>query len=531
MVNSMQINTNSLMDNKTAKINRSNFISFQGYKGLDYYGRRYDRQNLNYEIDLTPRGVSSLIDTSLTKDIGLKKAFNDLLLEAEYFMDAVKSLSEITVEFGKVAINRAAEIKKRNPSGSRIPILGIIPTVFRGEFNDQVWHDLSDVEEDWDEIKSNYKNNVATQNKDLNKSLVRLNNKVDLGLRSTRGDYRRAIGDLKKTTTDHWNLSQKKVITSMDDFMDSYVSNMYDAINRKQNRRAVTKGILIAVGGDFPGLDSIGDLLGDGIAELFSNVVDGTSDFFKIDIDSKLENFYDTLPDWIKPYDSAGFAADVGQDLLLPARGDTHISQEKFEGIFHDFLGNHKPAELMTNIEEFTKSLNMHHLNDFVRTSGDQIFTAAITGFSNTMLRNYEETGKVNIKGLWKDVIYNVVATPLAVVGDNAAAYWDHNPIHGIVLDTELKEAAQKIVGQIPGNITKKKIYKLCDHVIKEVPEYVIGILQGGVNDFFSDVITGKPVEERKLKETLKVMSDFFIEFSKQTDKLDDITKIMSKIK
>jgi hypothetical protein len=161
MVNSFQINANSLRNNKITEINRANFISFKGYKGLYYYGSRYDKFNLEYELDLTPREINSLIDTSLTKDIGLKKAFKGLLLEAEYFMDAVKSLSEITFQFGKVAASRAVEIRKRNPAGSRIPIVGIIPTIIRGGFNDQVQQDLLDVQEDWDEIKSNYKSNVT----------------------------------------------------------------------------------------------------------------------------------------------------------------------------------------------------------------------------------------------------------------------------------------------------------------------------------------------------------------------------------
>jgi hypothetical protein len=270
----------------------------------------------------------------------------------------------------------------------------------------------------------------------------------------------------------------------MDDFMDSYASDIFDTVSRRQNRRVWTKSILIAIGGDIPGLDELGAILGDSLSELFSEVLQGSSDFLKIDIDSKLENFYDKLPDWMKPYDSVGIVADAGQDLLLPTKGDIRLSQEKFEDLFHDFLGNHKPEELMRNIEGFTKSLNMHHINDFVKASGDQIFTAAITGFSNTMLRNYEETGKVNIKGLWKDVVYNIVVTPLAVISDNAAAYWDHNcPIKGIVLDTRLKNAAKKIVEQIPDEMTKKKISELCGHVIKEVPEYFVGFLQGGVND------------------------------------------------
>lgn len=547
-------------------IKQNDQTSFRGLFGYDGYGTQQARNQIAHQVKLTPRKVDSIVDTNWTTDIGINKSLDLLTQDTVEFNNMVQGLATVHTDFGATAKNRAAQLVKKNPPWSMVPYIGIVTTAFRGDFMDDIRHESRQVVDDWNEIYKNYDKHVNGQKQVLFDSLDQLNRDLSNGTYSTKSASLPAISKMKTTSQEYWDIDDQKYFKPTNKFIKNYVGNIEEAVNNRQDRRLVCKTAFALVGGDLiPGLDTVADFFGDSFAELFIGVSDDLSNMINYDIRGKMDEVYSSMPNSIKPHVEG--VNNFAGNFFNFDQGDI-LSQEKFESTFQSFISDFKSSEVAANINEFGNSVNIHHLDDFIREGGNRIFLSSTVGSTNTLMRNYQETGEVSIKGIGKDIAFQTIANPLLIstenfLGDgvhkvadvyiperiNEIKNWKENHIPDSFKHIKMPErylaASKSIIDKFEGQFSNETIRnaidfiddksekslevikanakKEIDHFKVKSPAYATNLFHSTSNNIFNDIVVGKTVDEKEINQALKGMETYFFQFSEQVNNLSDI--------
>lgn len=134
-------------------------LTFTSLHGATWYGTQEDRDALAYRIQLTPQKINQNMKTAKNYSQGLVTNYLYLLNEAKRLNKAIGSVVGINKQYQGVVKDRATELAKMNPPGSKIPGVGIgvqIAAVLSGDFIDEIETGIKDLIGDYEEIKKLY---------------------------------------------------------------------------------------------------------------------------------------------------------------------------------------------------------------------------------------------------------------------------------------------------------------------------------------------------------------------------------------
>lgn len=480
-------------------------INFGSYKGYYNYGESKDRNSIDYRPTISPRKINFLIDKSLTKDIGFQESFEHLSTDGNNIFEAITGLNNITRSFLGVAQERGTEISKENPPWSKTPIIGILPTIFRDDFNNDIKRKLVDVKEDWSNIKKHYQVQVEKINNHFMESCEETSKQSKKGMPSYREKYKLAANTLKDGMSNTLKTVKNELIEPTDRIMNDFVPTIYEAVQSNQNGRAVRKGILDALhfipvigtlGAEFGkiALDAVGDVATDIAHGNFQDLVhDVVSDFHNININDLIHGVHlsNTL-------DNVGL--DSFSDFAHHSIDFSNISDVSHcDNIFQDFI-NTKPHECISNIDGFKDSINWGHCRDVL---GHSIFTTGVVSTADTLQQNIKKGKIFSIKDFTKAFMINTLISPLSMAGEWLTGFYEDIKVDGIPIRERIEKFV-KPIGDAP--ITPEIIKKRTDALADLLPKITYNLVQENTSPFAAKLLIGKPLSTPDFEKLFKSM-------------------------
>lgn len=157
--------------------------SFTGDFTYKNYGSDYERENLNYKTQLTVKKIDEIIHNAKSTDKGLIEAYNQLKLEERQIYKAISSLYVIFRHHNLLTKEDLNDIARKNPAGSKIPIIGVLKqlsdTEFTNKFNEQLEQEIEKLRVNYNEIVDNYYSNNI---KNMVRNYIQLNEYLTEGV-------------------------------------------------------------------------------------------------------------------------------------------------------------------------------------------------------------------------------------------------------------------------------------------------------------------------------------------------------------
>jgi len=144
------------------RLNQTNNINFQAYRGADFYGVPENKDALNYKIKLTPQKIDEIIKNAPNTDEGIFNVYKELSKEGQQVKNAFSGFNVIFRQYMYVAKDRMEEIMNMNPKGSKIPVVGIVSkgaAKITGRFEKRIIKEVGNLNQDFDEIIHKYFHN------------------------------------------------------------------------------------------------------------------------------------------------------------------------------------------------------------------------------------------------------------------------------------------------------------------------------------------------------------------------------------
>lgn len=134
--------------------------AFTGNRDYTVYGTPKLRAELNYKPKLTKEKINEIIENASTTDEGLVQAYKELKTEEKQIYLAMSALTPVIEHFNIMIKDDISRIVNSNPSGSKIPIVGIFKqyndTVFTDNFRSKNEAQLKELSDEYADIVRNY---------------------------------------------------------------------------------------------------------------------------------------------------------------------------------------------------------------------------------------------------------------------------------------------------------------------------------------------------------------------------------------
>lgn len=160
--------------------------SFTGDFSYKNYGTDYERNHLNYKIQLTADKINEIIYNSKTTDEGIVTVYNMLKKEENHIYDAINSLNVIFKQYKAITKEDINALVRKNPSGSKIPVIAIFrqleDTVITDNFRNELINDIEKLRDNYNEIVDNY---YSDKIKNMVIDYIALNDYVTEGIKYT----------------------------------------------------------------------------------------------------------------------------------------------------------------------------------------------------------------------------------------------------------------------------------------------------------------------------------------------------------
>ena len=234
---------------KNKKDSKVNFTGYPYY----IYGTPALRQDLNYKIQLSKEQIDDVICSAQSIDKGVYEAYKLLNQEESSIYRAMSSLSPVLRHFDIVIKDDIQKIVKKNPSGSKIPIIGyfvqLAKTQFSDEYMQEIESEAKSIANQYEDIITHYylnniKKNIEKYN-ELNEYLsegIKYVNYVN-GNSSNRDKILLNLEQRRlKCSQRH-----RKYVGSINKQSEKYqklVTKLMNIQEDKQNKRTVKKGII-----------------------------------------------------------------------------------------------------------------------------------------------------------------------------------------------------------------------------------------------------------------------------------------------
>lgn len=141
--------------------------TFTGEFSYSQYGTPELRENLNYKTQLTKEKIDTIIANSSSTDVGLAEAYKQLKAEENKIYKAINSLNPIIRHFNAMIKDDINKLASKNPSGSKIPVVGIVKqyqdTVFSNKFSEELKLGAEEIKGQYEEIIKNYYSKNITE--------------------------------------------------------------------------------------------------------------------------------------------------------------------------------------------------------------------------------------------------------------------------------------------------------------------------------------------------------------------------------
>lgn len=283
-------------------------ISFCGYKGYENYGTEVDRTNCFYNPKLTPEKIDSIIKDSSSIDRGLFDSMIALNNECNNTSKVMNSIGNIALDFNNKAGVRGKQLLKMNPELSRIPYIGLITTIFRSDFKEDLKKYSKDVVKDWDEILEIYFKRAQGVKDNFLLTCDELSNKVNLGKKIPKDEYIEGIAKGKNNIVLGWKNLNSNIIVPITNKMQTYESKIYDAQDKRQFDRIGRKLCLLI---STAGLSELATPFAEVATEVTSDILTGS--------------FADIVAD-ITANVSSDALAGLGSDIIVDIGRGTVVS-------------------------------------------------------------------------------------------------------------------------------------------------------------------------------------------------------------
>lgn len=480
-----------------------------GYKGYYRYGTNEDRESIAYRPTIDPRKVNYLVDKSLTKDIGLQESLNAVRIDGQNISRAILGLNNISREFLGIAKNRGTEISKQNPSGSKIPIIGVIPTIFRGDFNDKTWNQLKAVENDWKDIKKHYNTQVEKVNNHFMESTEEIARQSKKGMPSAQDKYKTASLILNEKMNTNLTTVSNELVKPTDEIMKTFVETIYDAQQKRQSGRAWRKGLLDmlhaipvigTLGAEFgkAAVDAVSDVVTDVAHGHFNDVVhDVVTDFGNINIHDAIHGSNGDI--------IADAAHDTSFDSLMHmVHGGFDISFGNFDHVdevFQDFIGSNTD-ECISNIGDFKNSINWKQGKDML---GKSVFMSGYFSVADTLEHNIKRGKKFSTKDFTKMFVANTIRSPLSMLGEWTVGFYEDLKIKGVPIGKRVENFV-KPIGDAP--LTPEILKKKTDDIVALLPKQTFIGIQSFISESTGKLLIGKPLSTPDFEKLFKSMDD-----------------------
>lgn len=136
-------------------------ISFEAYRGGDFYGTEDIRSSFNYKIKLNPEKINEIMKKAPSTDEGLVTVYKALVEESSHINDTFMGISVMNKQYLLMSKDRIGEIAKDYPKGSRTLFVGIAVQAwakFTNGFMKRITGYTNDLIEDYNQIVDQYFN-------------------------------------------------------------------------------------------------------------------------------------------------------------------------------------------------------------------------------------------------------------------------------------------------------------------------------------------------------------------------------------
>lgn len=233
-------------------LKKSNKIpAFKGLKHYEY-GSEQARRDLNYKTVLTKDTINRIIVSSDSIDKGLIEAYKKLVIEEQKIYTAMQSLPVVIKHFQVMIKEDINKIANMNPSGSKIPIIGILKqyadTVLTDDFINKIHSEGWNIKTQYEEIITDYENKI----KSLINEYAILNNYLAEGIKYVNyinGETETRNKLLSKLDSNILRCSEKqqRFINSLNKTSEKYenlVNTLVNLQKDKQNKRTAKKTVI-----------------------------------------------------------------------------------------------------------------------------------------------------------------------------------------------------------------------------------------------------------------------------------------------
>jgi len=234
--------------------------TFTGCTQYTQYGSQDTRNTIRYKSTLTPDKINEIIINSKTTDEGLVEAYKQLNDDRLKLNSAVDSFFKVILrQYQFETRDDISNLMKKNPSGSKIPVVGIINQYSQTKFTDSFQNELK---EDIGGLKIFYKNLVTYYYKNgispVADNYIKLNEYITDGIKYV--NYIQGETKTRKILLERLENNKQKVIetnnkcnkaiTNLADKYDQKFQDVLEYQKKKQNRRTFKKSVnkLISLG-------------------------------------------------------------------------------------------------------------------------------------------------------------------------------------------------------------------------------------------------------------------------------------------
>lgn len=232
-------------------------ISFKGMNSYDFYGTDRERKQLNYKTVLTKEKINSIMEKPEELNIKLQTVYKLLKNEEKNIYDSMNALSIILKQYNYKFQMDMTEMLKMNPTGSKIPLVGVIAQLYgtmSNSFYNKLISKFKETATLLDEIIEQYYNQNI---QGMNKNYVELLSYFDNGLKYLsymENDHKLLNIYRNKLSNDAEKCMNKNelFIENINNLGNKY-QNLFNGVieyqSTKQSGRTAKKIVLIFLGG------------------------------------------------------------------------------------------------------------------------------------------------------------------------------------------------------------------------------------------------------------------------------------------
>lgn len=217
------------------------------------YGTPKLREDLNYKTQLTKEKIDKIISNAKNTDEGIIEAYKELSKEEVKIYTAMNALGPVLEHFDFVIKDDINKIAKKNPSLSKLPVIGLISQLIETKFSDdfikEVESEARNIANQYEDIITHYYSNGikinAAKYNELNKYLydgVKYINYVK-GENATRNKVIEKLSE----RNEKFNNRHRKYINSINKQSKKYerlVDKLINFQENKQEKRIMRKAMI-----------------------------------------------------------------------------------------------------------------------------------------------------------------------------------------------------------------------------------------------------------------------------------------------